>query len=321
MPLLPEAELVHTVRAGGMSDAAWLLELATPEQRVACFDLDCWKGAEIEIPRVQEWLDALIEGGPSDPGEGAGRDRPRARDSRGSCRSGSCRGQQRAGTADRLFHRGRRGLLGRSERGEPAPSARDRAESLRRGARALLAPGVRNALRESVGDGGGSPALAHRAARRPRLPGPRPGHARVPPARAGEGRGVERARGHERARDLDPPAAPAARVAARRGARRAARVARGRHPGLRARRGELARGGRRPLALGARVGAARAREGRARDRRRAARARARAPAAARGDPRPHRAARPLPRRRDARSEPARAPAPPNEPDDSDEEAT
>ena len=44
VPLLPEAELVHTVRAGGMSDAAWLLELATPEQRVACFDLDCWNG-------------------------------------------------------------------------------------------------------------------------------------------------------------------------------------------------------------------------------------------------------------------------------------
>ena len=120
----------------------------------------------------------------------------------------------------------------------------------------------------------------------------------------------------------DPPAAPAARVAARRGARRAARVARGRHPGLRARRGERARGGRRSVALGARVGAARAREGRARDRRRAARARARAPAAARGDPRPHRAARPVPRRRDARPEPARAPAPkPDEPDEPDEEAT
>lgn len=63
VPLLPEAELVHTVRAGGMSDAAWLLEIATPEQRVACFDLDCWNGPEIAMSRVQEWLDALIEAG------------------------------------------------------------------------------------------------------------------------------------------------------------------------------------------------------------------------------------------------------------------
>jgi hypothetical protein len=63
VPLLPEAELVHTVRSGGMSDAAWLLELATPEQRVACFDLDCWSGPELSIARVQEWLDALIEAG------------------------------------------------------------------------------------------------------------------------------------------------------------------------------------------------------------------------------------------------------------------
>ena len=63
VPLLPEAELVHTVRAGGMTEAAWLLELATPEQRVACFDLDCWNGNTLAVPRVQEWLDALIEAG------------------------------------------------------------------------------------------------------------------------------------------------------------------------------------------------------------------------------------------------------------------
>jgi hypothetical protein len=63
VPLLPEAELVHTVRAGGMSEAAWLLELATREQRIACFDLDCWDGAELSLARVHEWLDALIEAG------------------------------------------------------------------------------------------------------------------------------------------------------------------------------------------------------------------------------------------------------------------
>jgi len=63
VPLLPEAELVQTVRAGGMSEAAWLLELATPEQRIAAFDLDCWTGAELQVSRVHEWLDALIEAG------------------------------------------------------------------------------------------------------------------------------------------------------------------------------------------------------------------------------------------------------------------
>jgi hypothetical protein len=63
VPLLPEAQLVQTVRAGGMSEAAWLLELATPEQRVAAFDLDCWNGTELVISRVHEWLDALIEAG------------------------------------------------------------------------------------------------------------------------------------------------------------------------------------------------------------------------------------------------------------------
>ncbi|MFI5314802.1 MAG: DUF6178 family protein [Myxococcota bacterium] len=63
VPLLAEAELVQTVRAGGMTEAAWLLELATQEQRIACFDLDCWDGQELLVPRVQEWLDALIEAG------------------------------------------------------------------------------------------------------------------------------------------------------------------------------------------------------------------------------------------------------------------
>lgn len=63
VPLLPEAELVQTVRAGGMSEAAWLLELATPAQRITAFDLDCWVGSELQVERVHEWLDALIEAG------------------------------------------------------------------------------------------------------------------------------------------------------------------------------------------------------------------------------------------------------------------
>ena len=63
VPLLPSTELCITMRAGAMSEAAWLLELATPEQRQACLDLDVWNGASLEIPRLLEWIDALIEAG------------------------------------------------------------------------------------------------------------------------------------------------------------------------------------------------------------------------------------------------------------------
>jgi hypothetical protein len=37
--------------------------VATPEQRVACFDLDCWKAGVLQVDRAREWLDALIEAG------------------------------------------------------------------------------------------------------------------------------------------------------------------------------------------------------------------------------------------------------------------
>ncbi|MEE9278909.1 MAG: DUF6178 family protein [Myxococcota bacterium] len=63
VPLLPEADFVHTIRSGGMSEASWLLELASPPQLVACFDLDCWDGHELNPSRIREWIDALIEAG------------------------------------------------------------------------------------------------------------------------------------------------------------------------------------------------------------------------------------------------------------------
>lgn len=63
VPLLADTELCVTIRTGGMSEAAWLLELATPEQRQACFDLDVWKGAALDQARSAEWIDALIEAG------------------------------------------------------------------------------------------------------------------------------------------------------------------------------------------------------------------------------------------------------------------
>jgi len=63
VPLLPEAELCITIRAGGMSEAAWLLELATAEQRQACVDLDVWSETHLSHARATEWIDALIEAG------------------------------------------------------------------------------------------------------------------------------------------------------------------------------------------------------------------------------------------------------------------
>jgi len=63
VPLLPAAEVCITIRAGGMSEAAWLLELGTPEQRQACVDLDVWREGTIRHERAIEWIDALIEAG------------------------------------------------------------------------------------------------------------------------------------------------------------------------------------------------------------------------------------------------------------------
>jgi hypothetical protein len=63
VPRLAETELCVTIRAGGMSEASWLLELATPEQRQACFDLDVWTRDALDPVRSAEWIDALIEAG------------------------------------------------------------------------------------------------------------------------------------------------------------------------------------------------------------------------------------------------------------------
>jgi len=63
VPLIAEAELATTIRATGLPEAGWLLEFATPEQRVACVDLDAWKGAQLSPARMKEWVDALIVAG------------------------------------------------------------------------------------------------------------------------------------------------------------------------------------------------------------------------------------------------------------------
>jgi hypothetical protein len=63
IPLLPEAELVFTVKAIGLEDSAWILEHATPEQVTACLDLDAWRGTSREPAALDAWIGALAEVG------------------------------------------------------------------------------------------------------------------------------------------------------------------------------------------------------------------------------------------------------------------
>ncbi len=63
VPLLADAELATTIRASGLAEAGWLLEFASPEQRIACVDLDCWQDFRLSHWRFSEWVDALLDAG------------------------------------------------------------------------------------------------------------------------------------------------------------------------------------------------------------------------------------------------------------------
>jgi hypothetical protein len=63
IPLLPEAELCFTVKAIGLESASWLLEHATPDQVVACIDLDAWQGTLPDRRSLDLWISALIDAG------------------------------------------------------------------------------------------------------------------------------------------------------------------------------------------------------------------------------------------------------------------
>lgn len=63
VPEIPAAELTTTIRGTGLEDAGWLIEHASPEQRVAAVDLDCWKDRRFSAERLFEWIDAMIEAG------------------------------------------------------------------------------------------------------------------------------------------------------------------------------------------------------------------------------------------------------------------
>ncbi len=59
IPLIPEAEFCFTVKALGLADAPAILEYATPEQVVACIDLDGWSGTSPDHQSLEAWFDAL----------------------------------------------------------------------------------------------------------------------------------------------------------------------------------------------------------------------------------------------------------------------
>jgi hypothetical protein len=63
VPRIPQAELCFTLKAIGLADSAWILALATPEQVVACVDLDAWSGMTPDRAVLDAWIDALAESG------------------------------------------------------------------------------------------------------------------------------------------------------------------------------------------------------------------------------------------------------------------
>ncbi|HIF95571.1 MAG TPA: hypothetical protein EYQ54_00840 [Myxococcales bacterium] len=63
IPLIPEAELCFTCKQLGVSDASWILSLATTEQIIACIDLDAWNGLSPAPEKLDGWIAALAEAG------------------------------------------------------------------------------------------------------------------------------------------------------------------------------------------------------------------------------------------------------------------
>ncbi len=63
IPRLPEAELCFTLKAAGLADSAWILAQASPEQLVACVDLDAWRAGRPDRAALGAWLEALAEAG------------------------------------------------------------------------------------------------------------------------------------------------------------------------------------------------------------------------------------------------------------------
>ncbi len=63
VPLIPEAELCFTCKTAGIESASWLIALASPQQVVACVDLDAWSGLMPDVGKLDGWLNAIVEAG------------------------------------------------------------------------------------------------------------------------------------------------------------------------------------------------------------------------------------------------------------------
>jgi hypothetical protein len=64
IPELPEGELCFTAKALGLADAGWLLRHATPEQVVACVDLDAWANDVPDCAALDAWFASFADAGP-----------------------------------------------------------------------------------------------------------------------------------------------------------------------------------------------------------------------------------------------------------------
>lgn len=60
---MPEIDVCATMVAFGPDRSGWILAHATPEQVVACFDLDVWRGLELDPEALDAWLLGLSDAG------------------------------------------------------------------------------------------------------------------------------------------------------------------------------------------------------------------------------------------------------------------
>src|SRR5690349_4650161 len=63
VPRLPVQELYYAIKEVGLADAQELVALASPEQVRGFLDLDVWQRDQLDVERMNEWLEALVEAG------------------------------------------------------------------------------------------------------------------------------------------------------------------------------------------------------------------------------------------------------------------
>ncbi len=59
---LPVQDFYYLVKELGLTDAAELLALASPEQIQGCLDLDVWDKDRVDIARLRRWFEVMLEG-------------------------------------------------------------------------------------------------------------------------------------------------------------------------------------------------------------------------------------------------------------------